>query len=111
MRENGVTKFRIRQVCQHAGLHRGHLTPDCLFCDNGPEFRSTSMKATEALLNMRIVDLEPRRLDLKGKIERWFRTLNQELLHLQPGTTYSSPRERLHYDSTGEAVLTLADVD
>jgi putative transposase len=84
--------------------------PDCLFCDNGPEFRSASMKATEALLNMRIVDLEPGRPDLKGKIERWFRTLNQDCLHMQPGTTFSSPRERFRYDSKGEAVLTLQNV-
>ena len=84
--------------------------PDCLYCDNGPEFRSASMKATEAVLGMRIVDVAPGRPDLKGKIERWLRTLNQNVVHLQPGTTFSNPLERLRYDSVGEAILTLADV-
>jgi putative transposase len=85
--------------------------PDCLYCDNGPEFRSTSMKVTEAVLNMRIIDVAPARPDLKGKIERWFRTLNEDLVHSQPGTTFSNPHKRLQSDSVGNASLTLADVN
>jgi putative transposase len=84
--------------------------PDCLYCDNGPEFRSASMRATEAVISMRVIDLATSRPDLKGKIERWLRTLNQELIHLQPGTTFSNPLKRLRYDSTGEALLTLTDL-
>ena len=83
--------------------------PDCLYCDNGPEFRSTSMKATEAVLGMRIVDVEPGRPDLKGKIERWLRTLNRDGA-LATGNDLSNPLDRLHYDSAGKAILTLADV-
>ncbi|WP_161992869.1 DDE-type integrase/transposase/recombinase [Aureimonas leprariae] len=55
--------------------------PDVLFVDRGAEFRSASMRAAEMALNMRIVDLPPGSPWLKGKIERWFRTLNLKLLH------------------------------
>ncbi|CAM5391609.1 hypothetical protein AFEL58S_01887 [Afipia felis] len=82
-----------------------------LFCDNGPEFRSTSMTATERALNMQIVDLPRASGWLKGRIERWFRTLNQGLVHRMPGTTKSNPRDRRKYPSAQRACLRLADVN
>jgi putative transposase len=82
-----------------------------LFCDNGPEFRSASMKETEIALNMQIVDLPRAAGWLKGRIERWFRTLNQRLIHKLPGTTKSNPKDRGNYKSEDHADLTLNDVN
>jgi putative transposase len=78
-----------------------------LFCDNGPEFRSESMRATEAVLNFKVIDVPRCRGDLKGKIESWFKTQTKKLTHLLPGTTRSNVQDRADYDSEGNAILTL----
>jgi putative transposase len=44
----------------------------------------------------------------KGRIERFFGTLNTSLLHKLPGTTFSNIFQRGSYDSKKHAVLTLA---
>jgi putative transposase len=79
--------------------------PDKLFCDNGREFRSESMRMTQVVLNMPVYDVPRGRGDLKGKIERWLRKHNQELIHLLPGTSRSNPQDRGDYDSVANAVL------
>jgi hypothetical protein len=43
----------------------------------------------------------------KGSIERWFRTLNTDLIHVTPGTTFSHFLERGEYDSQKHACITL----
>jgi len=79
-----------------------------LFCDNGPEFRAESMRATEAVLNFTVIDVPRCRGDLKGKIESWFKTYTKELIHNMPGTTRSNVQDRADYDSEGKAILTLS---
>lgn len=79
-----------------------------LWCDNGREFRSESMKATCAILNISPRDLPRARGDLKGKIESWFRTQTKQLTHLLPGTTRSNVLDRGDYDSEGNAILSLS---
>jgi putative transposase len=78
-----------------------------LFCDNGPEFRSESMRATAAVLNFKVIDVPRCRGDLKGKIESWYKTQTKELTHLLPGTTRSNVQDRADYDAEGNAILTL----
>ncbi|HDZ72492.1 MAG TPA: hypothetical protein ENH55_06870 [Aurantimonas coralicida] len=86
--------------------------PDNLFVDRGAEFRSISMRGTEAALNMRIVDLPPGQPWLKGKIERYYGTLNTRVFHRLPGTTFSSVAQRRlnHHDAEKQACLTLGDL-
>ncbi|WP_426434097.1 hypothetical protein [Bradyrhizobium genosp. P] len=79
-----------------------------LWGDNGREFRSESMRATCAVLNVTQMDLPRARGDLKGKIESWFRTQTRELTHLLPGTTRSNVIDRGEYNSEGNAILTLS---
>jgi putative transposase len=81
---------------------------DRLHCDNGREFRSESMRATCAVLNITSVDIPRARGDLKGKIESWFRTQTKKLTHLLPGTTRSNVLDRAEYDSEGRAILSLS---
>jgi len=82
-------------------------TPDTLFCDNGKEFHSTSMQATEAALGMKIIYLPRRKPWLKGKVERWFSTLEEQVVHRVPGTTFSNVIERGVYASEKLAVMTI----
>jgi putative transposase len=81
-----------------------------MYVDNGPEFRSASMRATEGPLNMTIVDLPRAAGWLKGRIESWFRTFNLRLVHGLPGTTKSNPAGRGNYKSEKHAYLTLDEV-
>ncbi|NOU63223.1 DDE-type integrase/transposase/recombinase [Paenibacillus sp. LMG 31461] len=43
----------------------------------------------------------------KGVVERFFRSLNQAIIHCLPGTTFSNVQEKGQYDSVGEACITL----
>lgn len=82
-----------------------------LFVDNGPEFRSASMTATAQALAMQMVDLPRGSGWLKGRMERWFRSVNDDLFHNTPGTTKSNIRARGKYKSDKNACLTLEDLN
>jgi putative transposase len=43
----------------------------------------------------------------KGVVERFFRSLNQAIIHSLPGTTFSNVQEKGQYDSVGEACITI----
>lgn len=115
----------LMQAIQHAvmpkgewlaalgGIHEAypcHGVPDRLFTDGGRDFLSNSMRALEAAVNMKLVPLPRRRGDLKGKIERWFGTLEQQVVHVIPGTTLSNVVVRKDYDAEGNAVMSLAQL-
>lgn len=115
----------VMQAVQHAvmpkgewltglgGIHeayRCHGVPDKLFVDGGREFLSTSMKAMESALNMKLVPLPKRRGDLKGKIERWLGSIQQQVVHKLPGTTLSNVVLRKDYDAEGNAIMSLAQL-
>lgn len=95
------------------GIHQAwpcHGVPDKLFTDGARELLSTSMRALETALNMKLVPLPARRGDLKGKIERWFRTIQEQVIHTIPGTTLSNVVLKRDYDPEGCAVLSLAQL-
>ena len=84
-----------------------HGVPDVLVCDNGKEFHSASMQEMEAALAMRILYLPRKKGWLKGKIERWFGTLEEQIFHKISGTTLSNVVRRKDYDSEGCAILSM----
>ncbi|NRF95291.1 transposase [Paenibacillus frigoriresistens] len=43
----------------------------------------------------------------KGVVERFFRSLNQAIIHCLPGTTFSNVQEKGQYDSIGESCITI----
>ncbi|MBB2777837.1 UNVERIFIED_ORG: putative transposase [Comamonas terrigena] len=78
--------------------------------DNGPDFRSDSVRA---VCNLYGIDAEFRPVKVPrygGHIERLQGTLLREL-HDLPGTTFSSVQERQEYDSEGRAMLTKAELE
>jgi len=85
-------------------------SPDTLFVDQGPEFLSASMVATESALNMRVVQLPRASGELKAKIETLFRSLNLALFHRIDGTTFSTPQKRGKYASEANAIISLNDL-
>jgi putative transposase len=84
--------------------------PDALYVDRGPEFLSSSMAATEAALNMRVVPLPKASGDKKGKVESNFHRMNKSLFHKLDGTTMSNTQKRGRYKSAESAIYSLDDV-
>ena len=84
--------------------------PKTLHMDNAKEFRGNMLQRA---CNQYGIDIEWRpvaRPHFGAHIERLLGTLLKEI-HTLPGTTFSNPRERARYDSTGRAALTLTEFE
>lgn len=79
--------------------------PEMVVVDNGKEFYSSHFE--DACLQLGIlIQYAPTQLAwYKGTVERYFGTLNTQLLHNQPGTTFSNTFQKQDYDSTKNAVV------
>lgn len=82
--------------------------PETILVDNGPEFYSKDFEDACLQLGIVIQYHPPKQPNYKGAIERFFRTLNQKLLHHQPGTTFSNIFDKKDYDSKKNAVISLS---
>jgi putative transposase len=79
-----------------------------LSMDNGPEFHSISLEEGCYSLGIEI-HYSPRKTPwFKGKIERFQGTLNREVAHVAPGTTFSNIFEKDDYDPVKHAVVRLS---
>lgn len=59
--------------------------PEAFYTDNGPDFTSHHMEQVSADLKMRLVFSIPGMPRGRGRVERFFQTVNQLLLHQLPG--------------------------
>ena len=75
LREN-IESFRdcLVQALEKRGL------PRRLFLDNGPSFRSHSLKYGCARVGIALLHTQPYSPESKGKIERWYRTVRMQFL-------------------------------
>lgn len=79
--------------------------PEMIVLDNGMEFHSAALiKACEEL-NIQIQFCPAKRPEYKGAVERFFRTISQDLIHRLPGTTFSNIRQRGDYESEKMAAI------
>jgi putative transposase len=79
-----------------------------LVLDNGPEFHSESLEQV-CLFNGIEMHYAPRKTPwFKGKIERFFGTLNEGVAHGTPGTSFSNIFEKGDYDPTKHAIVTFS---
>jgi putative transposase len=88
----------------------GRGKPLGVWVDNGKAHRSNAMTEAGRQLGFEVFWLPPKRPRLRGKIERWFRTLGVSLVHNLQGTTKSNPKAREHYDAEKDAVFTLEEI-
>lgn len=84
--------------------------PSLIAVDNGMDLHSTALSSTCMELGIQLLYCGARTPQHKGKIERFFRTLNKGLIHRLPGTTFSNPVERGDYPSEKLAAITLDDL-
>lgn len=78
--------------------------PEMLYVDHGSDFTSHHLEQVAAELHIRLIHSTPGRPRGRGKIERFFRTVNQLLLCTLPGY---APEGR----PTTPAALTLSELD
>ena len=82
-----------------------HGIPRRILVDNGADFHSRHLIDAAAQLGFDIKYAPVGCPWYKGKIERFFGTLNTQLAHTLPGATFSSPAQRGEYDAEGKAVV------
>lgn len=85
--------------------------PTELICDNGAEFGSEAFRQACQDMGVLIQFCPPGVPWYKGSVERIFGTLNTQLVHSLPGTTFSNTRQRADYKSEELACLTIDEVD
>ena len=91
-------------ICTPRSLPGG--LPERLIFDNGSDYISNSIRNMCNKLGVTIEYAPPRNPNTKAHVERFFRTLNSQLVHLIPGTTFSNPKMRGDYESEKFACAT-----
>lgn len=81
-----------------------------LHMDNAKEFRGNMLRAAceEYFIDLHLRPVK--KPHYGGHIERLMGTVSQELKVI-PGTTFSGPEEKGEYDSEGNAIMTLAELE
>ncbi|MEY9418045.1 putative transposase [Bradyrhizobium japonicum] len=85
--------------------------PGTLVTDHGRDFKSNSMVEAAHALGFRLRHVRPKEPWLKGKIERWFKSLAEEIIHVLPGTVFARIEDRKFYNSEKQAVLTIHELN
>jgi putative transposase len=81
--------------------------PEVIVVDNGKEFYSEEFDDACFQLGVEI-EYAPRRAPwYKGSMERFYRTIETELYHELPGTTFSGILDKLDYDPTKHALISI----
>ncbi len=85
-----------------------HGIPEWLFTDNGREFRSASLRLSEAMLDFAVINLPVKQPQLKGMCERIFQTMGVQIFSLEEGSILARSDA---YEPTKRAELSLAEVN
>lgn len=79
--------------------------PDLIALDNGMDLHSDALKKACLELGIQILFCPAATPEMKGSIERFFRTINKGLIHHLPGTTFSNIGERGDYPAEDLAAI------
>lgn len=79
--------------------------------DNAAEFHASDLVLAFDELGIEILYPRSRGPQMKGAVERFFRTLAVALIHCLRGTTFSNSRERGDYPAEERACLTLQELE
>ncbi|VWD48467.1 integrase [Burkholderia aenigmatica] len=100
-----------RDLLNRLGLgHREWLArgvAEMIFGDNAWEFHGSATRAGCDELGISLVYCPSRAPWFKGRVERFMRTIAEQLFHLIPGTTWSNTKDRGEYPSEKLACVTL----
>ncbi|MEF2251290.1 integrase [Ralstonia solanacearum] len=90
---------------------RARGLPRYIVPDNAAEFHAGGLISAFNELGIEVLFPRSRGPEMKGAVERFFRTMAEDLIHRLPGTTFSNTRDRGDYPSEKLACLTLADLE
>lgn len=82
--------------------------PETIIADRG-EFEGYNVESLINNLGIRVENTSPYRGDLKGIVERYFRTMNEKIKHTTPGAIQKEFRERGDKDYRLDAILDLKE--
>ncbi|WP_342503629.1 Mu transposase C-terminal domain-containing protein [Lysinibacillus sp. FSL L8-0126] len=82
-----------------------HGLPELLVVDNGKEFLSKHLESACLQLEMELYHCPVKSAWYKGAVERYFRTINQSLLHQTKGTTFSNVLDKGEYNPKKNAII------
>ena len=103
-----LLKAMSAAVVASPGLPKGIMSK--IIVDNGSDYRHSGFVRFCNALDITIEPCPPRMPNGKAMIERFFRTMNEDLIHKLPGTTFSNPTVRGDYQSQQWARTTLEDL-
>lgn len=83
------------------------LRPELVFTDQGADYRSESLVTATSQLAIRLMHTPAGHPDLKGAVERLFRTAKQAIFDGIPGRLFKDGGRRVDYDPSGNAILTM----
>lgn len=87
-----------------------HGIPVLIAVDNGMDLHSKAYAKTSQELGIQILYCPAKLPEAKASIERFFRTQNQGLIHMVPGTVFSNITERGDYPAEEAAVIDMEDL-
>lgn len=106
----GATLLKAMSIATVADGERPRGVMSKLVVDNGADYRHAGFGRFCARFDIAIEPAPPYSPNAKAIVERFFRTLNDGLIHRLPGTTFSNPTDRGDYDSQRYARMTLDDL-
>jgi len=84
--------------------------PEAFFFDRGPDFRAEAVAEVALTLDIRL-DFEPVACPhYKGKIERWWRTLAEKVMHRLPGAAPPIKKGQVSREPDGQAYITYSQL-
>ncbi|GLV56073.1 hypothetical protein KDH_29170 [Dictyobacter sp. S3.2.2.5] len=101
-----LPKTHVKEFFQTQNEYLAFGIPEVFVVDNAIELHR-DLELACLQLGIELQHLPVRKPWFKGSIERWFRTLNTDLIHVTPGTTFSNCLERGEYQSEKHACITL----
>lgn len=84
--------------------------PSELRCDNGQEFHSKALKDVAKEFCFEVTFCPKHQPNWKGSIESFLKTINYQLAHKLPGTTFSKYWKRKDYDPLKAAAISLEEL-
>lgn len=100
----------IKDMCSRDPERGPGGIPEAITPDMGRDLVSIAILSLCSKIPMHFTPAKAYSPDDKAHLERFFRTLNEQLIHMLPGTTFSSRKERGEYDSKGAARCTLGEL-
>ena len=106
----GATVLKTLSIASVASGGEPRGIPSKLIIDNGCDYQDSGFLASCNKLGIEVEPCPPKSPRSKAHVERFFRTLNENLIHKLQGTTFSNPTQRGDYQSQHLARLTLGEV-